>query len=108
MDRVISLACSTAMLPPDPVVAHITRVVPSRLSTARRLQCQLETVGPPWASVPECSEMGKTGKLLISLRKDCVMEYTRDKKKKTETWSINSRQAVDCGKLKVGILWPIH
>lgn len=84
MDRVISLACSTAMLPPDPVVAHITRVIPSRLSTARRLQCQLETVGSLWASVPECSEMGKTGKLLISLRKDCVMEYETRKDRDME------------------------
>lgn len=36
--QLVSLADSTAILPPDPVVAHITRVGQSRLSTTR-LQC---------------------------------------------------------------------
>lgn len=61
-----------AVLPPDPVVAHITKDVRSRPSATRLYGTAsfLETAGPSGKSEPDCLETGNVG-WLISRGKGC-------------------------------------
>lgn len=92
--RLISVAAGTVILPPDPAVAHITRVVRSRVSTGQAavLQASWRQQGL-WGN--QCQNAWKRAKLACWLVGKRTVCWTPHEKKKRETWSINSRQPVD-------------